>query len=214
MSRITGLLGAIVLYGCSQTTDSHLSESHRSMDSIGISVVDTATFAGGCFWCTEAHFRLLAGIDTVISGYTGGTLVNPSYKQVTTGKTGHAEAVNVVYRPAVITYEELLTAFFAAHDPTQLNRQGNDIGTQYRSAIFYRSAVEKKRAAHYIKQLREKKVYNRPIVTTLEPYTAFYAAEDYHQDYFNLNPNQAYCQYVIVPKLESFKKKFSGRLAQ
>lgn len=174
--------------------------------------IDTATFAGGCFWCTEAQFQQLEGVDTVISGYIGGTVANPTYKQVTKGNTGHAEAVNVIYRPSVITYDELLEAFFMAHDPTQLNRQGNDIGTQYRSAIFYRDEEEQKKAAYYIKRLTEERVYERPVVTTLEPYTTFYVAEDYHQNYFNLNPEQAYCQYVIVPKLEKFKKVFKERL--
>jgi len=151
-------------------------------------------------------------VDTVISGYTGGKVANPTYKQVTTGRTGHAEAINVVYRTDEISYDELLEAFFIAHDPTQLDRQGNDIGTQYRSAIFYHDDVEKEKAEYYIRRLTEEKVYDQPIVTKLEPYTAFYIAEDDHQNYFNLNPEQAYCQYVIVPKLEKFKRVFKERL--
>ena len=214
MMKILLLLVGIVMHAaCLQTTGSRTSQSYvlsDSRDTTGL--LDTATFAGGCFWCTEAQFQQLEGVDTVISGYTGGTVANPSYKQVTTGRTGHAEAVNVVYHSDQITYDELLEAFFVAHDPTQLNRQGNDIGPQYRSAIFYHNAEEKEKAAYYIRRLTEEKVYNQPIVTTLEPYTVFYVAEDYHQNYFNLNPEQAYYQYVIVPKLDKFKKVFKERL--
>ncbi|MGV3763180.1 peptide-methionine (S)-S-oxide reductase MsrA [Parapedobacter sp.] len=205
--------GVMLLAACLQATDSTTSPTQRftaSKDSL--SDVDTATFAGGCFWCTEVQFRQLAGVDTVISGYTGGKVANPTYKQVTTGRTGHAEAINVVYRPNEISYDELLEAFFIAHDPTQLNRQGNDIGTQYRSAIFYHDDAEKEKAEYYIRRLAEEKVYDQPIVTKLEPYTGFYIAEDYHQNYYNLNPEQAYCRYVIVPKLEKFKKVFKERL--
>ncbi|MEC3879434.1 peptide-methionine (S)-S-oxide reductase MsrA [Parapedobacter sp. 10938] len=208
------LMGGMMLQAaCSQATDSKASQTQlftASNDSLP--GIDTATFAGGCFWCTEAQFKQLAGVDTVISGYTGGKVANPTYKQVTTGRTGHAEAINVVYRPGEISYDELLEAFFTAHDPTQLNRQGNDIGTQYRSAIFYHDEAEKEKAEYYIRRLTEEKVYDQPLVTKLEPYTDFYIAEDYHQNYYNLNPQQAYCQYVIVPKLEKFKKVFKERL--
>ncbi|SKB50070.1 peptide-methionine (S)-S-oxide reductase [Parapedobacter luteus] len=204
---------AMLCTACLQTANTNTSQAQVQRHDGGGSVgTDTATFAGGCFWCTEAQFQQLAGVDTVISGYTGGTVANPSYKQVTTGRTGHAEAVNVVYRPDVISYDELLEAFFIAHDPTQLNRQGNDIGPQYRSSIFYHDEEERKKAEYYIQRLNEERVYNQPIVTTLEPYTVFYVAEDYHQNYFNLNPKQAYCQYVIVPKLEKFKAVFKERL--
>ncbi|PPL00977.1 peptide-methionine (S)-S-oxide reductase MsrA [Parapedobacter indicus] len=214
MKRILLFFSGVMLYAaCQQSNGSGVARSqemHERTDGQGS--VDTATFAGGCFWCTEVQFQQLEGVDTVLSGYTGGTIKNPSYKQVTTGKTGHAEAIHVIYRPDVISYDELLKAFFVAHDPTQLNRQGNDIGPQYRSAIFYHDDTEKEKAAYYIQRLNEEKVYDRPIVTTLEPYTAFYIAEDYHQNYFNLNPEQAYCQYIIVPKLDKFKKVFKERL--
>lgn len=173
---------------------------------------DTATFAGGCFWCTEALFQQLQGVDTVISGYIGGHVKNPTYKQVIRGNTGHAEAINIVFDPFVISYNELLEAFFAAHDPTQLNRQGNDVGPQYRSAIFYHDETEKATVEYYIRRLTEENVYGKPIVTTLEPYTTFYIAEDYHQNYFNLNPEQAYCQYVIVPKMKKFRAVFAEKL--
>lgn len=208
------LMGGVMLQAaCLQATDSKTNQTQLFTASVdSLAGVDTATFAGGCFWCTEAQFQQLAGVDTVISGYTGGNVAHPTYKQVTSGRTGHAEAINVVYRPAEISYDELLEAFFIAHDPTQLNRQGNDIGTQYRSAIFYHDAAEKEKAEYYIRRLTEEKVYDQPIVTELAPYTDFYIAEDYHQNYYNLNPQQAYCQYVIVPKLEKFKEVFKERL--
>lgn len=217
MLKICAMTAIVLLWVSCQQTRSRTadvpSSSPESMELRDTSKhIDTAIFAGGCFWCTEAQFQHLEGVDTVISGYIGGRVANPSYEQVTTGRTGHAEAIEIIYRPEVITYDQLLEAFFTAHDPTQLNRQGNDVGTQYRSAIFYRNETEREKAAYYIKRLTEEKVYTQPIVTTLEPYTTFYIAEDYHQNYFRLNPEQAYCQYVIVPKLEKFKKVFKERL--
>lgn len=173
---------------------------------------DTATFAAGCFWCVEEQFKQLEGVDTVISGYTGGHLANPTYSQVVTGKTGHAEACRIVYDPAHISYDELLEAFFVAHDPTQLNRQGADIGTQYRSAIFYHNAHQKERAAYYIKRLNEEGAYDRKIVTEVNPYTVFYRAEGYHQNYYSNNAEEPYCQLVIKPKLDKFKKVFNEKL--
>lgn len=173
---------------------------------------DTATFAAGCFWCVEAQFLQLKGVKKVEPGYTGGHLKNPTYKQVSSGTTGHAEACNIIYDPKEISFDELLAAFFTAHDPTQLNRQGNDVGTQYRSAIFYRNSVQKEKAEYYIKKLNSAKVYPSNIVTVVEPLSIFYAAEDYHKDYYNNNPDQPYCKYVIQPKLEKFKKVFKGKL--
>lgn len=173
---------------------------------------DTATFAAGCFWCVEAQFLQLKGVKKVEPGYTGGHLKNPTYKQVSSGTTGHAEACNIIYDPKEISFDELLAAFFTAHDPTQLNRQGNDVGTQYRSAIFYRNSVQKEKAEYYIKKLNSEKVYPSNIVTVVEPLSVFYAAEDYHKDYYNNNPDQPYCKYVIQPKLEKFKKVFKGKL--
>lgn len=173
---------------------------------------DTATFAAGCFWCVEAQFLQLKGVKKVEPGYTGGHLKNPTYKQVSSGTTGHAEACNIIYDPKEISFDELLAAFFTAHDPTQLNRQGNDVGTQYRSAIFYRNSVQKEKAEYYIKKLNSEKVYPSNIVTVVEPLSVFYAAEDYHKDYYNNNPDQPYCKYVIQPKLEKFKKVFKEKL--
>ncbi|RYE18232.1 MAG: peptide-methionine (S)-S-oxide reductase [Sphingobacteriales bacterium] len=176
--------------------------------------LDTATFATGCFWCTEAKFAQLNGVKTVESGYSGGKVANPTYKQVCTGNTGHAEACNIVYDPAVITYDELLKAFFVAHDPTQLNRQGNDVGTQYRSAIFYHNASQKQKSEYYIAKLNAAKAYKSKIVTQVAPYKVFYKAEDYHQNYFAQNGGEPYCKYVIQPELEKFKKVFKDKLKQ
>lgn len=173
---------------------------------------DTATFASGCFWCVEAKFSQLDGVLKVTSGYTGGHVKNPNYKKVLTGTTGHAEACNIVYDPSVISYDELLEAFFLSHDPTQLNRQGNDIGTQYRSAIFYHNDSQKEKAEYYIDKLTKQLIYSKPIVTEVEPFTKFYVAEDYHQEYYKNNPDQSYCRFVIQPELERFKEIFKDKL--
>lgn len=175
---------------------------------------DTATFAAGCFWCTEAQFKELKGVESVISGFTGGHLKNPTYEEVCTGTTGDAEACNIIFDPSQITYDELLAAFFTMHDPTQLNRQGNDVGTQYRSAIFYHNATQKAKAVYYIENLNKVKAYKNKIVTEVTPFTVFYKAEDYHQDFYNKNPEQHYCKYVIQPELEKFRKVFKDKLKQ
>ena len=175
-------------------------------------ILDTATFAAGCFWCVEAQFMQLKGVTKVKSGYTGGKRAHPSYEQVTTGATGHAEALNITFDPSIISYDELLSAFFTAHDPTQLNRQGNDIGTQYRSAIFPRNAQQQEKAAYYIQKLNAEKVYDAPIVTTIEPFETFYDAEAYHDDYYRRNPQNPYCQMVVKPKVEKFEKVFKDKL--
>lgn len=174
--------------------------------------LDTATLAAGCFWCIEAQFMQLKGVTKVKSGYTGGIRPNPSYEQVTTGVTGHAEALNITFDPSIITYDELLAAFFIAHDPTQLNRQGNDIGTQYRSAIFPRNEEQAEKARFYIDKLNAEKVYDAPIVTTIEPFKVFYDADAYHDDYFRRNPQNPYCQMVVKPKVEKFEKVFKDKL--
>lgn len=174
--------------------------------------LETATFATGCFWCTEAKFKALKGVKTVVSGYSGGTVANPTYQQVCTGRTGHAEACNITYDPSIISFDELLEAFFVAHDPTQLNRQGNDVGTQYRSAIFYHNTAQKQKAEYYIAKLNEAKAYKSKIVTQVVPFKVFYNAENYHQDYFAQNGNEPYCRYVIQPELEKFKKVFKDKL--
>jgi len=176
--------------------------------------LDTATFATGCFWCTESKFQQLKGVKKVVSGFSGGHVANPSYEEVCTGTTGHAEACNIIYDPAVISFDELVEAFFVAHDPTQLNRQGNDVGTQYRSAIFYHNAEQKQKANYYIAKLNKEKAYKSNIVTQVVPYVVFYKAEDYHQNYFSRNGDQPYCKYVIQPELEKFKKVFKDKLKQ
>lgn len=170
---------------------------------------DIATFAGGCFWCIETTLNRLKGVEKVISGYTGGKTKNPTYKEICTGTTGHAEAVQVTYDPSVIDYNVLLTVFFAMHDPTTLNRQGADIGTQYRSAIFYHNEEQKALAEHYIKQLTDERVFTMPIVTEISPLSEFYPAEDYHQDYYNQNRDKnSYCNAVIDPKVNKLRKTF------
>lgn len=174
--------------------------------------LEIATFAAGCFWCVEAQYQQLKGVEKVESGYIGGSVPNPTYKQVCTGNTGHAEACNIFYDPSVISYDELLAAFWTAHDPTQLNRQGNDVGTQYRSAIFYHNDEQKQKAEDYKRKLNEEKAYNDDIVTEISPYSTFYKAEDYHQNYYNDNPSQGYCVFVVKPKLDKFKKVFAGKL--
>ncbi len=176
--------------------------------------LDTASFATGCFWCTEVKFQQLTGVTKVVSGYSGGHVKKPTYQQVTTGTTGHAETCNIIYDPSKISFDELLAAFFTAHDPTQLNRQGNDIGPQYRSAIFYHSEMQKTKAQYYIDKLNKAKAYKTPIVTEVAPYTVFYKAEDYHQNYYNQNPEQQYCKFVIQPELEKFREVFKGKLKQ
>jgi peptide-methionine (S)-S-oxide reductase len=174
--------------------------------------LDTITFGSGCFWCTEAVFQSLEGVYSAVSGYMGGQTDNPTYKEVCSGTTGHAEVVQVTYDPAVITYEELLEAFWSSHDPTTLNRQGNDVGTQYRSVIFYHSQEQKDAAVAIKADLISRRVFDRVIVTEISPAAIFYPAENYHQEYYELNGSEPYCQFVIRPKLEKFKKAFSDKL--
>lgn len=171
-----------------------------------------ATFGGGCFWCTEAVFLSVKGVFKVESGYSGGSVKNPSYKEVCTGLTGHAEVIQITYNPKEVSYEDLVEIFWNTHDPTTLNRQGADEGTQYRSAVFYHTEEQKKVAEQYKQQLEATHTYKNPIVTEISPLKNFYVAEDYHQNYFALNQNQGYCQYVIRPKVEKFRKQFSAKL--
>ncbi len=187
-------------------------ESKELIKTNTIQNMDTITFGAGCFWCVEAIFSDLNGVDKVISGYAGGTVKNPSYKEVCTGSTGHAEVCQVIYNPEIITYKELLEVFWQVHDPTTLNRQGGDVGTQYRSAIFYHTNEQKKIAEEYKKVLNNEKVFPNPIVTEITAFTNFFPAEDYHQDYFELNGENPYCQAVVRPKLEKFRKVFKDKL--
>lgn len=174
--------------------------------------IDTITFANGCFWCTEAIFQQVEGVISVESGYTGGYVKNPTYEEVSSGSTGHAECLNIVYDTSKVSYDELLEIFWQTHDPTTLNRQGMDVGTQYRSAIFYRNQRQKDIAMKYKEALDKSGAFPNPIVTGFEPMTKFYKAENYHQDYYNQNGSQPYCQNVIRPKLEKFKKVFKDKL--
>ena len=174
--------------------------------------IDTITLAGGCYWCIEAIYQRLDGVIGVESGFTGGAMKNPSYRDVCTGETGHAECVQAMYDKTKTNLDEIFKVFFTVHDPTTLNKQGADEGTQYRSGIFYRSPVQQAAAQSVIKALTEAKVFPNPIVTEVTPFTVFYKAEDYHQDYYNLHGTQPYCQIVIRPKLEKFEKVFKDRL--
>lgn len=174
--------------------------------------LQTATLGAGCFWCVEAIFQRLKGVRSVKSGYSGGTVKNPGYREVCSGRTGHAEVVQVTFDPRELSFDELLEVFWKTHDPTTMNRQGNDVGTQYRSAVFYHTEEQRQIAESYKQKLNEAKVYPSPIVTEITPFKEFYAAEDYHQDYYNQNSNEGYCRYVIQPKLEKFEKVFRERV--
>jgi len=173
---------------------------------------ETVTLGGGCFWCTEAALLELEGVEKVESGYSGGSVPNPNYSQVCSGATGHAEVVQVTFNPRIISLHDLLTFFFRIHDPTTLNRQGADVGTQYRSVVFYRDTKQKEIAEQVIKQIGASGVWNRPIITQVVPFSAFYMAEDYHQDYFRRNPRQPYCQVVIAPKVAKIRAHYHERL--
>ena len=174
--------------------------------------LEVATFAGGCFWCTEAVFLELEGVKTVTSGYIGGKTINPTYKDICNGDTGHAEAIQITFDPSKISFGELLEVFFATHDPTTLNRQGNDSGTQYRSEIFYHNENQKKTSEDYIALLTKENTFGKPIVTVISGATKFYEAEEYHQNYYNQNKSQGYCSYVITPKVDKVRKLFKDKL--
>ena len=173
---------------------------------------EVATLAGGCFWCLEAVFDEVQGVEHVESGYAGGTVANPTYRQVCGGATGHAEVVQITFDPATISFRDLLNIFFTIHDPTTLNRQGSDIGTQYRSAIFYHSPEQKLTAEQVIKEINEAKIWPAPIVTEVTPFQGFYMAEDYHQEYFANNGEQPYCQFVVAPKVAKFRARYTEKL--
>jgi peptide-methionine (S)-S-oxide reductase len=212
----TGALVTLAtLFSCAQKQKAKKDISKNMTTNTNGSVntaTDTATFGTGCFWCTEAIFQQLDGVVSATSGYSGGQVNNPTYKEVCTGNTGHAEVIQVVYDPAKVTFDELLEVFWQTHDPTTLNRQGNDVGTQYRSVIFYHNNEQKEKAEKYKAELDKSGAFSKPIVTEISPYSKFYAAEDYHQDYYNLNGAEPYCNIVIRPKVEKFKKVFKDKL--
>jgi len=207
------LIGSTLLWlnSCAQKTSTIKTEKGKTM--VDNSKLDTITLGSGCFWCSEAIFQRLEGVVSVTSGYSGGKIAKPTYREVCSGLTGHAEVVQVVYDNTKISLTELLKVFFKTHDPTTLNKQGNDEGTQYRSVIFYHNDEQKKIAEEVKNGLNKSGAYNSPIVTEISPFTAFYKAEDYHQDYYNQNKNtNPYCQYVIVPKIEKFEEYFKDKM--
>ncbi len=198
-----------------QVKDVEPTEFVMSLDEIPPGMeLQKATFGAGCFWCVEAVFQELQGVYKVESGYAGGEKNNPTYKEVCSGTTGHAEVAQISFNPQEVSFKELLEVFWQTHDPTTLNRQGNDVGTQYRSAVFYHNAEQKQQAEFYKEQLNNSGAFDNPIVTTIEEYRDdnYYPAEDYHQNYYNENPNQGYCQFVIAPKVEKFRKAFKAKL--
>jgi peptide-methionine (S)-S-oxide reductase len=215
------LAGGIVLMmllsaGCNGTSSAvppHSSNKEnvkKTMD--GKSELKLATFGGGCFWCTEAIFQRLKGVEKVVSGYSGGRVDNPTYEQVSSGATGHAESIQISYDPAKVAYDSLLEVFWKTHDPTTRNRQGNDVGPQYRSVVFYHDSEQKRLAEAYKAKLEAEHIWDRPIVTEIVPFNKFWQAEDYHQNYYNNNQSKGYCTIVITPKIEKFKKIFKDRL--
>lgn len=220
MKRIMILTLAVFTLSCQGKSETAVTDNNKEelkkgdLKQMDNSKLETAIFAGGCFWCTEAFFTDLKGVEKVVSGYIGGTTKNPTYKEVCSGTTGHAEAIKIMYNPDEIAYEDLLEIFFATHDPTTLNRQGADIGTQYRSEVFYTTSEQKTKAENFIKLLEDQKIFDKKIVTKVSEATEFYPAEDYHQDYYALNPNQPYCKAVIEPKLSKLKKNYKSKLKE
>ncbi|MDY0103202.1 MAG: peptide-methionine (S)-S-oxide reductase MsrA [Lentimicrobium sp.] len=212
MKTILTLLSALFifsLYACN--TGNADTKTTVIMENENTSL-DTATFGSGCFWCSEAIFQRVQGVKSVASGYSGGQRSNPSYDQVSSGATGHAEVIQITYNPEEVTFGQLLEIFWKTHDPTTLNRQGADVGTQYRSVIFYHDEVQKLTAENIKAELNASGAWNNPIVTEISSFTAFYKAENYHQNYYNNNKNASYCNFVIVPKLEKFEKVFKDRM--
>lgn len=206
------IFSTVVLQGCQESKNENEIEKKKNMSEVQNKNLTTATFASGCFWCTEAIFERVKGVYSIESGYTGGTIENPTYEQVCSGNTNHAEAIQLMYDSSEITYDELLEIFWKTHDPTTLNKQGADTGTQYRSAIFYHNEEQKRKAEFYKDELNKAGLWKDPIVTEIVPFKKFYKAENYHQDYYENNPNQGYCAYVITPKVEKFEKIFKDKL--
>jgi methionine-S-sulfoxide reductase len=210
---LSGAFGKTINKNIQMENNSKLSPTVAETDNSGSSSsIDTITLGGGCFWCVEAIYERLEGVTKVVSGFSGGTVKNPTYEEVCTGRTGHAEVVQIYFDSSKTSLDEILKVFFSVHDPTSLNRQGDDVGTQYRSVIFYRNDHQYKIAKDIIDDLNNEHIYSKPIVTTLVPFKAFYKAEDYHQEYYDNNKNAPYCRLVIQPKLEKFEKVFKDRL--
>lgn len=204
------LILSVNLSACNNDSNNkNILENEMNIDEKNL---NTVTFGSGCFWCTEAIFENVKGVSKVVSGYAGGKVFNPTYEEVCTGSTGHAEVVQITYDSSVVSFEELLEIFWQTHDPTTLNRQGADVGTQYRSVIFYHDENQKEKAKYFKDKLNKEGIWKTPIVTEISPLTEFFIAEKYHQDYYTNNPNQGYCSFVITPKLEKFKKIFKDKL--
>ena len=202
----------INISGCKESTSqNHINEKEK-MNQTDNSKLQLAIFGSGCFWCSEAIFERVKGVTSVVSGYSGGKVDNPSYEDVCSGKTGHAEVVQIKFDSALVSYDELLEIFWKTHNPTTLNRQGADVGTQYRSVIFYHNDDQRKKTENYKSELNKAKIWNNPIVTEISPFKKFYPAEKYHQDYYEQNPNQGYCSFVITPKIEKFEKVFKDKM--
>jgi len=218
MKKIGFIIPIVFIYfftssGCEKReTNAYSEKKTETGDTNNMDSLQIATFGSGCFWCTEAIFERLNGVVKVESGYSGGKVENPTYEEVCTGTTGHAEVTQITYDPSIISFDELLEVFWKTHDPTTLNRQGNDVGTQYRSVIFYHNEEQKELAENYKVELDKSGVWDNPIVTEISPFTNFYLAEKYHQEYYNNNPNQGYCTFVITPKVEKFEKVFKDKL--
>jgi peptide-methionine (S)-S-oxide reductase len=207
------LVTCIFSVSCAQDKTASGEKQNKTFDQTQVTDnMEQATFGAGCFWCVEAVFERLQGVISVESGYAGGKVKNPTYKEVCSGLTGHAEVARIVFDPAIVSYAELLEVFWATHDPTTLNRQGNDVGTQYRSVIFYHNEDQKEIAETSKAAAQESGLWEGTFVTEISPLPVYYPAEEYHQDYFNLNPNQSYCTYVVGPKVEKFKKLFKDKL--
>jgi len=213
MKKVFFIITALIIFAAFPSCASDEEPLARAKEIMNYSSkTDTATFGAGCFWCVEAVFQRLDGVVKVVSGYSGGETKNPTYEQVCTGKTGHAEVCQIIYNPAKISFTDLLEVFFTTHDPTTLNRQGADVGTQYRSAVFYHDGRQKELEEAYKAELENKKIFSSPVVTEITPFSVFYPAEKYHQDYFDNNQFQPYCSFVLRPKLDKFTKEFKAKL--
>src|SRR6476469_3372397 len=211
-TMLTWLLGSVIsIFSLNSCAESKNPNSYMP-ENIQYNKLDTATFGAGCFWCVEAVFQRLKGVEKVVSGYTGGHIDNPTYEEVCSKTSGHVEVAQIYYDPTQISFDELLEVFWKTHDPTTVDQQGNDVGPQYRSVVFYNSKEQKEKAEYYKTKLQQSGAWSKPIVTTIEPLKKFYPAEDYHQNYYNQNSEQMYCRYVIQPKIDKFEKVFKDKL--
>lgn len=212
MKKLLAIALAFSTMACQSKEKKTMTETQKSEETIDQKNLEIATFAGGCFWCTEAVFLQIDGVKSVLPGYIGGTTINPTYEEISTGKTGHAEAIEITFDPKKVSFGELLEIFFATHDPTTLNRQGADVGTQYRSEVFYHNELQKQITEDYIALMNTENTFGKPLVTAVSKASKFYEAEDYHKNYYSRNTNQSYCTYVITPKIEKLNKQFKDKL--